>query len=58
MLHLLFKEDDINGIQSWIENDNKFVIEISMKEGESLIAEYDKRDVWEAMLSHIDKLVF
>lgn len=54
----MFKEDEINGVQSWIENDNKFVIEISMKEGESLIAEYDKREVWIEMLSHIDKLIY
>jgi hypothetical protein len=53
-LHLLFKNDNINGVQSWIENDNKYLIEISVKEGIDIIAEYNNREIWEKILEHID----
>lgn len=55
-LHLLFKDENLNGLQSWIENDNKFVIEFYFKEGKSIIAEYEDRDLWETILKEIDNL--
>lgn len=57
-LHLLFKEENVNSLQSWIENDTKYVIEITFNEGEALYAAYDKRDVWEAVLAELDKLIY
>lgn len=57
-LHLLFKEENINGIQSWVVSENKYLIEISMKEGDAIVAEYKTRELWEEMLNHIDKIVY
>lgn len=56
-LHLLFDEKKINAIQSWVENDNKYVVELSMMQGNPIVCEYDNPALWESILNEIDKLI-
>lgn len=53
-IHLLVKEDEFLGFQSWIENKRKFFIEIYLKNGKILLG-YDVREKWELILKLLNE---
>ncbi len=58
ILHLVLRKNDINSIQSWKIGETNYVIEIYFKQGQSCKAEYNSKEKWVAILTHIDNLIY
>ena len=56
LLHVEVPMKNHNGLQSWIEGSNKhtYFIQFYRKQGESIILEYDDREIWADILRLID----
>lgn len=51
IIYLLIKKSKFLGFQSWIEGDNHFAIEIYLEDHEPVVAEFDNREKWAAVLN-------
>lgn len=56
LLHLELPMNNHCGVQSWLEGSNKqmYFIEFYRKEGNSILLEYDDKDIWCEILKLID----
>lgn len=57
VLHVLLDRSMFIGIQSWLEGDDKYVIEYYFKEGASITTEYNSKDKFEFILRELDSLL-
>lgn len=55
ILHLAIKRQGLISIQSWVAATNLFIIEFQVGE-DSIIAEYEKREIWEEILMKLGEL--
>lgn len=53
-LHIMFKQDELISIQSWVESTNLFFIEIQLK-GATMKCEYDSAERWTKILNLLDE---
>lgn len=58
LLHLQFREKELTGFQSWIENENCYCLELYFKNDSSILVEYNQRGKFEIISSILDELVF
>lgn len=55
LLHLAVKRQGLIGIQSWVAGTNFYIIEFQIGE-DSIIAEYERKEVWEEILRELGKV--
>lgn len=55
--HLIIKMEDFIGLQSWIDNENLYVIEFHMKNG-NILSEYVNKNHWEKILKLLDEIIY
>ena len=56
-LHLFIRQKELNGFESWIETENKFVIQFNFKNGEVMLSEYDNKNIWQEILKNLDNII-
>lgn len=54
-LHLMFRRSAFVGLQSW-SDDSAHCIEITMAGSEPIVAQYEKRETWLAVLAELTKI--
>lgn len=56
-IHLMLRQDELIGVQSWIEgdNDDKYCIEYYTKSN-TILCEYDDISKWKDILNMLDKI--
>ncbi len=54
LLFICLKRSQLLGFQSWKQN-GKYLIEFYLSGNSSILTEYDKGDLWEAILQELDK---
>lgn len=57
ILHLFIRQKELNAFESWIETENKFVIQFSFKNGKKMLCEYDNKHIWEQVLKELDNII-
>ena len=60
MLHLQLDFNNHAGMQSWYDGNTEqkvYSIEFYRKQGESILTEYDSKDIWEQILKLLDKKI-
>jgi hypothetical protein len=55
VLHVHLLCDKYVGLQSWIERDGKYCIELSVSEGKNILMEYENKETWVAILKLLDE---
>ena len=57
LLHVNIPIKEYSGMQSWLEGDNAhtYYIEYYLKNGQTILCEYEDRKLWEEILKQIDK---
>lgn len=54
VLHLMFKQDEFLGLESWIASTNLFYLEIYLR-GLTIKCEYDSIEKWKSIIALIEK---
>lgn len=55
-LHLSVKKDELVGLQSWIEGENRWCIDWELKD-KTISCEYSDIQIWSDILSEADKIM-
>ena len=58
VLHIAFNSGDLAGMQSWMISTRTPIlasIELTMRGAKPVLIEYDREDLWRAVLGEIDK---
>lgn len=56
-LHLFIRQKELNAFESWIETENKYVIQFNFKSGKVMLSEYDNKHIWEQILKELDNII-
>lgn len=55
VLHVHLLSDRYVGMQSWIERDGKYCIELTVSKGDNILMEYENKQTWLDILELLDK---
>lgn len=58
ILHIVFRLKEFVGFQSWIEFNETHVIEIYLKDKQTILCEYTSRELWVDILKELDQFNF
>lgn len=56
-LHLAFDSNELLAMQSWIETESIFCIELTFKGGTSITNTYYSKDIWVAVLAELNERI-
>jgi len=55
LLHVHLLSKNYVGMQSWIDGDKTYCIELTVSEGKNILMSYDSKELWVELLKLLDK---